>query len=114
MDIVEQTPLIAYTTLRIGGPARFFCVVKTVDDIKTALQFANARVLRWLLLGGGSNVLISDLGFNGLVIKNELITVFTETIDQEIEKQALGVVGVISKEKSEEIFKSILETLKIN
>ncbi len=60
--------LAPYTTFKIGGPARFFCVAEGVEDIKQALQFAKAKDLPIFVLGGGSNILVSDAGFNGLVI----------------------------------------------
>lgn len=69
MRIKKNISLKKYTTYRIGGPAKYFCVVKSVDDLGKAQQFAKIKDLKLFLLGGGSNVLFSDDGFDGLVIK---------------------------------------------
>jgi UDP-N-acetylmuramate dehydrogenase len=72
MQVLENVALASYTTFKIGGPARFFVAVQTVDELKEALAFANGKSLSMFVLGGGSNVLISDEGFDGLVIKIEI------------------------------------------
>lgn len=72
MKIQENISLAPYTTFKIGGPARFFCLVKDEDELIKAVEFANEKGLRILVLGGGSNVLVSDDGFDGLVVKMEV------------------------------------------
>jgi UDP-N-acetylmuramate dehydrogenase len=67
-QIREQVLLAPYTTFRIGGPARFFCDVHTEAQLLEAVQFARERNLAIFVLGGGSNLLISDSGFDGLVL----------------------------------------------
>ena len=69
MRIYENIPLSTLTTFRIGGPARYFCRVRSEDDILAAVSFAKANKLKIFVLGEGSNILVSDLGFDGLVIK---------------------------------------------
>jgi UDP-N-acetylmuramate dehydrogenase len=64
----ENVPLAPYTTLRIGGPARYFCEVTTEEGLLEAVQFARERQLEIFILGGGSNLLVADGGFDGLVI----------------------------------------------
>ena len=67
---IQQNILLApYTTFKIGGSAKYFCEVKTFDELKEALNFAKKNKLEILVLGGGSNLLISDQGFDGLVVK---------------------------------------------
>ncbi|MEK7583450.1 MAG: UDP-N-acetylmuramate dehydrogenase [Patescibacteria group bacterium] len=66
--IKEGVLLKDFTTFRIGGPARFFVDVSTVEELTEALAFAKQEDVATLILGGGSNVLISDEGFDGLVI----------------------------------------------
>ncbi|MDO8638271.1 MAG: UDP-N-acetylmuramate dehydrogenase [Candidatus Daviesbacteria bacterium] len=68
----ENISLKEFTTFKIGGPAKYFCRAKSVEDIIEALKWAQGRKLAFFILGGGSNLLISDEGFAGLVIKNEL------------------------------------------
>ena len=68
IHIQEQVPLARYTTFRIGGPARFFCEIKAEAELLEAVSFARQRNLPLFVLGGGSNLLISDNGFDGLVL----------------------------------------------
>jgi UDP-N-acetylmuramate dehydrogenase len=67
-QIREQVLLAPYTTFRIGGPARFFCDVYTEAELLEAVRFARERNLAIFVLGGGSNLLIGDSGFDGLVL----------------------------------------------
>jgi UDP-N-acetylmuramate dehydrogenase len=69
MEFREQVPLAPYTTFKIGGPARWFAEAKTEPDILEAVEFARARDLPLFALGGGSNLLVSDEGFPGLVLR---------------------------------------------
>jgi len=60
-----------YTTFKIGGWAKYFFVAKKKEDLIGAIKVAKKLKLPFFVLGGGSNLLISDKGFEGLVIKNE-------------------------------------------
>jgi UDP-N-acetylmuramate dehydrogenase len=66
--IEENVALAPYTTLGVGGPARWFARVTRPPELLEALPFARARRLPLFVLGGGSNLLVSDEGFPGLVI----------------------------------------------
>ncbi|MBI5710275.1 MAG: UDP-N-acetylmuramate dehydrogenase [Candidatus Eisenbacteria bacterium] len=68
--LLAQEPLRLHTTFRIGGPADFFFAARTPDHLVTALRAARAAGVPVFLLGGGSNLLVSDAGFRGLVIRN--------------------------------------------
>jgi UDP-N-acetylmuramate dehydrogenase len=70
--IQENIPLSRYAVFKIGGPARFFAVAKNKDEVIEALRFAKEKSVPFFLLGAGSNILVSDVGFPGLIIKNEL------------------------------------------
>ena len=61
-------PLKRYTTFKIGGRAKYFACAGSVEEFREALDFAHRRNLRVFVLGGGSNILVSDRGFDGLVI----------------------------------------------
>ena len=61
--------LSKYTTFKIGGPARYFYLSKNKDDLIEAISKGREENLNIFILGGGSNVLVSDAGFTGLVIK---------------------------------------------
>lgn len=71
MILTENTLLAEYTTFKIGGPARFFCRVQSEEGVVEAVRLAKEKKLPIFVLGGGSNLLISDEGFAGLVIKME-------------------------------------------
>lgn len=73
MKIQENIPLAQFTTLKIGGPARYFGKAENEADVIEALAFADERGLPVFILGGGSNVLVSDGGFDGLVLQIALM-----------------------------------------
>lgn len=78
--IQENVALAEFTTFKIGGKARFFVRANGETEIIEALQFAEQNDLDVFILGGGSNVLIADEGFDGLVLQIALkdISTFTE------------------------------------
>jgi UDP-N-acetylmuramate dehydrogenase len=72
LRIDPDVPLAPLTTLGIGGPARHFVRVAGVDELRQAVRWASDRHEPLLILGGGSNVLIADRGFDGLVVHLDL------------------------------------------
>ena len=68
MEIQRNIPLAAYSTLRVGGAADFFCEPTSEEELLFAVRFARERGLPIFVLGGGSNVLFQDEGFRGLVL----------------------------------------------
>lgn len=72
MNLQKDIPLKNYTTVQIGGPAKFFVTVDTQEELIEALKYAKNNNLPHLMLGGGSNLLVSDEGFPGLVIRNQI------------------------------------------
>jgi len=76
MTIQENIQLNNYTTFKIGGNARYFVEVKNEDDLKEVFAWISEEKIKWFILAGGSNVLINDEGFDGVVIKisnNDLV-----------------------------------------
>ena len=69
MQILENIPLAPLTTLKIGGPARYFTEANNVSEVQEAVQFARSRDLPLFVLGGGSNLVVADAGWPGLVLK---------------------------------------------
>src|SRR5881628_2219603 len=69
--VLENEPLARYTTYRIGGPARFLVLPADADDVVKALDLAQSRGLPWFVLGLGSNLLVKDTGYPGVVIRSE-------------------------------------------
>jgi UDP-N-acetylenolpyruvoylglucosamine reductase len=69
MKIEENVTLSRYTTLGTGGPARSFARPETLEDLQDALRFAHEQDLPVATIGLGSNLLVSDKGFDGLALK---------------------------------------------
>lgn len=82
----ENKPLAPYTTFGIGGPARWFVEAHCEGDIAEATGWAHERHIPLFVLGGGSNVLIADAGFDGLVLHVAL---------KGIEEQDIGASSVL-------------------
>lgn len=72
MQILEDIPLAPFTTLQVGGPARYFAEPASLDEIREALAFAHSKGLPLFVLGGGSNLVVADSGFPGLVLRVQL------------------------------------------
>ena len=68
-EVRFKEPLGFHTSLRIGGPADIFVVPQDVEDIRLALSFAEREQLPLEVIGGGNNLLVSDRGFRGVVLK---------------------------------------------
>src|ERR1043165_9320560 len=81
MNLRRNIPLAPLTTLKIGGPARYFVAAENESDIVEALEFASDRKLEVFVLGGGSNLLVADAGFDGLVLQTGLKGVTYEAFD---------------------------------
>lgn len=69
MEIRKNILLADFSNYRVGGSADYFAQVRSVGDIKAALGWAAQRQLGFFILGGGTNVLFTDSGFRGLVVK---------------------------------------------
>jgi len=76
-SLQKNVPLAPLTTLKIGGAARFFVAARSESEVVGAIEFARENSLEIFILGGGSNVLISDAGFDGLVLQVALKGVST-------------------------------------
>lgn len=72
IKILENIKLSDYTTFKIGGLAKYFVVVKSEEELFATINWANKKDEKIFVLGGGSNLLFSDDGYDGLVIKNEI------------------------------------------
>ena len=69
MLLEENVPLAPLTTFRLGGPARFFVEAKASGEVQEAVTFAQSKNLPLFVLGGGSNLVVADSGWPGLVLK---------------------------------------------
>jgi UDP-N-acetylmuramate dehydrogenase len=82
LNIQRNEPLARYTTARIGGPADFFSIAHSYSELQALVQLAWEQDIPLLLLGAGSNVLISESGFRGLVVLNRTRQVEITATDQ--------------------------------
>lgn len=70
LQIQHNVPLAPLTTMKVGGPAEYYATVHTTDQLLKLVRWARGVELPYFILGGGSNILISDAGMRGLVIEN--------------------------------------------
>ena len=75
MLIQENIKIAPLTTMGVGGPARFFVEASTVEEVREAIGYAKSRNLPLFILGGGSNLVVSDAGWPGLVLKVSLLRI---------------------------------------
>lgn len=68
MQIRENVPLAPRTTLQVGGPARYFAEAASPAEVREGVEWARSRQLPLFVLGGGSNLVVADGGFSGLVL----------------------------------------------
>jgi len=89
-EVIENYALAPLTTLKVGGASRFFVRAENENEIAEAVDFARKRDLPVFVLGGGSNILISDKGFGGLVLKiaNRGIEIVREESNVRVTAQA--------------------------
>lgn len=68
-QVLFEEPMKRHTTFRIGGPAEVFVMPKTIEQVKTAVRICREEDLDWFVLGNGSNLLVSDQGYRGVIIQ---------------------------------------------
>ena len=105
--VVENEMMNNHTTLRIGGPARYFISVSDEDELKELLNYFTAEKIPYFILGNGSNILVSDEGYDGVIIKldGDFNSVFVEIEKGEgankdgivLEAGAASLLSVVSK-----------------
>ncbi|MBL8159034.1 UDP-N-acetylmuramate dehydrogenase [Candidatus Saccharibacteria bacterium] len=85
---IENVPLSGYSTMRLGGPARYFTDVALPGQLSEAIEWARSNRLPWRVIGGGSNIVFEDAGFQGLIIRNRIRGVSFATDGQDVILQA--------------------------
>lgn len=68
MQIFENEPMKFHTSFKVGGPARYFIKAENLDDLKSAQALAKDKSLPFFILGNGTNLLVSDSGYNGIIV----------------------------------------------
>jgi len=69
MQIKEKIKLASYTSFKTGGVAQYFCEVKKLRELKECINWSKENNIKYHILGNGSNILVNDIGVDGLVIK---------------------------------------------
>lgn len=90
MQIIENVSLKKYSTMRLGGNARYFAKAKTKDNLVELYKWAVKKKAKTIVIGDGSNILWRDDGFDGLVIINHIKGFSVEKVD---ETTALFTIG---------------------
>ena len=72
MQPQENIPLNAYSTMRLGGNARYLLEIRSAKEIPKAIKWAEKKSLPIIMIGGGSNIIWDDGGFDGLVLVNKI------------------------------------------
>ena len=68
MQILENEPMCKHTSFKVGGPARYFAKAETIEDLKAAMTLAREKGLPYFILGNGTNLLVSDKGYEGVIV----------------------------------------------
>lgn len=99
LNIQRNVQLSKYANFKVGGPANYFCDVYSREGLKEAFEFVKSNNLEYLILSGGTNLIISDDGFNGLVIKINFtkIQVMKKVIQAEASTNLNSLVDISTK-----------------
>jgi UDP-N-acetylmuramate dehydrogenase len=81
LRIQQNIPLAPFTTLGLGGPARYFLTCDSADAVVDGLSFARRENVRLFILGGGSNLVAGDGGFDGAVLRPAISGIVVEKTD---------------------------------
>ena len=81
--IKQNEPMKNHTSFKIGGPAEFYIKITSIEELQKILEFAKKENIKLTILGNGSNVLVSDNGIKGIVIRTNLKEIKIEKKDQD-------------------------------
>ncbi len=96
-EIQTDVPLSKYTTFKIGGPAKYFFVAENNEDLVRALTFAKKLKVPTYILAGGSNVLVADSGFDGLVILNQAKDIIFKKDNKVVADAGVWLMDLVNK-----------------
>lgn len=80
--IKQNEPMKNHTSFKIGGPAEFYIKIKSIEELQKILKFAKKENIKITIVGNGSNVLVSDKGIDGIVIRTNLKEIKIKDIEQ--------------------------------
>lgn len=104
-------PLANYTASGIGGPAKLFFIAFTENELIKIITFCRQLHLPYFLFGTGSKIMISDRGFDGLMIKNRTRSIQTVSVKGKVTKFGIGVEEVLIEADSGVSINKFLEYL---
>lgn len=96
-EVLEQESLSAHTSWKLGGPADLFLVPRSRADLQFALRVIQKNKHSWLVIGNGSNLLVSDLGFRGVVIQLGQLVKIEFLPDGKVEAESGAQLGHLIK-----------------
>src|ERR1039458_4560261 len=99
MLLEENKPLAPFTTIGIGGPARWFVEAASEAEVAEAAAWAGERGVALFVLGGGSNLLVSDAGFDGLVLRVGLRGIMATNAPDESGQTGMRIYQVAAGEQ---------------
>ena len=88
-NVYINEPMSKYTSFKIGGPAECMVKIKTLEQLKSILKYTNENNIKLTIIGNGSNILVSDEGIKGIVVKIEIDNLEIDIQD----KKAIITVG---------------------
>lgn len=97
MRIIKNEPMKNHTSFKIGGPADEFCEPESVEEIQQCIEYAKDKDIPYVVVGNGSNILVSDKGIRGLVIKLSGGFAKYEICESVIKAQSGALLSVIAK-----------------
>lgn len=95
----EREPMRLHTNFRIGGPARYYIEARTAAEVEHVVRAATESGVPWFVLGGGSNTLVSDAGFDGLVIQMAMREIRVDT--QQVIAGAGAITAAVARQAAE-------------
>lgn len=90
----QNEPMSSHTTFKIGGSARFYVEVKSIEELVKAIKEVRRLKMPFFILGGGSNILVADQGVKGLVIKNNCRNFSVLQMKGRVKNQRINIEGV--------------------
>ena len=67
--VLREEPMKKHTTFRIGGPAQYMVMPRTKEEVQEVIRLCRKEEMPWYIIGNGSNLLVSDRGYRGVVIQ---------------------------------------------
>lgn len=95
-NIFYDEPMIRHTSFKVGGPADCFIKIKSVDELKNVLELIRKYNIPYVVFGNGSNILVTDKGFRGIILKID-INKFEKVTENGEEKIIIGAGNKISE-----------------